>query len=116
VVDPLLRPPAGEAGTVDAVICGVPVADTLKRVAPDGDTVTGTVDRSGLVAVQTPQAFRADVLRRAHAAEGDATDDAGLVEALGGVVRVVPGEAHNVKVTLPADLAFLEVVVAGVAP
>jgi 2-C-methyl-D-erythritol 4-phosphate cytidylyltransferase len=120
VVEPLLQPPAVGAGgmdaVVDAVVCAVPVADTLKRVGDDGATVAGTVDRAGLVAVQTPQAFRAGALRRAHAAGADATDDAALVEALGGVVRVVPGEAHNVKVTLPSDLALLEVIVASAAP
>jgi 2-C-methyl-D-erythritol 4-phosphate cytidylyltransferase len=115
VVEPLL-PGDRSAPEVDAVVCGLPVADTLKRLADDGATVTGTVDRSGLVAVQTPQAFRADVLRRAHADGADATDDAALVEALGGVVQVVPGEAHNVKVTLPSDLAFLQMVVAGAVP
>lgn len=116
VVGPLLQPPAVGAAPLDAVICGVPVADTLKRVAADGTTVIGTVDRASLVAVQTPQAFRASVLRRAHADGGDATDDAGLVEAMGGTVRVVPGETHNLKVTVPADLAVLEVVAAGLAP
>ncbi len=115
VVEPLLQSPAAGAGPVDAVVCAVPVADTLKRVGNDGATVTGTVDRAGLVAVQTPQAFRADALRRAHAGGADATDDAALVEALGGVVRVVPGEAHNVKVTLPSDLALLEVIAANAA-
>jgi 2-C-methyl-D-erythritol 4-phosphate cytidylyltransferase len=93
---------------VDGVVCGLAVADTLKRVGADGSTITGTVDRSTIVAVQTPQAFRASVLRRAHAAGGDATDDAALVEAVGGTVRVVPGEPHNVKLTVPSDLALLE--------
>lgn len=102
VVAPLFRE------DVDGVVCGLAVADTLKRVGADGSTVTGTVDRSAIVAVQTPQAFRASVLRRAHAEGGDATDDAALVEALGGTVRVVPGEPHNVKLTLPSDLALLE--------
>lgn len=114
VVEPLLQPPADGLPPPDAVICAVPVVDTLKRV--DGAIVTGTVERAGLVAVQTPQAFRADALRRAHARGADATDDAGLVEAMGGVVRVVPGEPHNVKVTLPSDLALLEVLAAPVAP
>jgi 2-C-methyl-D-erythritol 4-phosphate cytidylyltransferase len=54
--------------------------------------------------VQTPQAFRADLLRGAHAAGDEATDDAGLVEARGATVRVVPGDPRNVKVTTPADL------------
>ena len=62
--------------------------------------------RHDLVTVQTPQAFRADVLRQAHAAGGEATDDAGLVEAQGATVRVVAGEPRNIKVTTPADLAM----------
>jgi 2-C-methyl-D-erythritol 4-phosphate cytidylyltransferase len=86
----------------DAAVPGVAVADTLKRV--DGTRVVETVDRAGLVAVQTPQAFRADALRTAHTGEGDATDDAALVEAAGGTVVVVPGEVTNFKVTEPADL------------
>jgi 2-C-methyl-D-erythritol 4-phosphate cytidylyltransferase len=86
----------------DGAVPGVVVADTLKRV--DGNRVVETVDRAGLVAVQTPQAFRADVLRVAHARRGEATDDAALVEASGGRVVVVPGEPANVKVTEPADL------------
>ncbi len=104
VVAPLLA----DEEDVDGVVCGIAVADTLKRVDGDGTTVMGTVDRASLVAVQTPQAFRAAVLRRAHAAGGDATDDAALVESIGGKVRVVPGEAHNVKLTVPSDLALLE--------
>jgi len=88
----------------DAAVPGVPVPDTLKRVADDH--VVETVSRDGLVAVQTPQAFGADVLRAAHARGGDATDDAALVEAAGGRVVVVPGDPANIKVTTPADLAF----------
>ncbi len=98
---------------VDGVVCGLAVADTLKRVGPDGSTVEGTVERSALVAVQTPQAFRARVLRRAHSSRADATDDAALVEAMGGVVRVVPGDPLNVKLTVPSDLALLEQLVGG---
>ena len=86
----------------DAAVPGVAVADTLKRV--DGTRVVETVDRVGLVAVQTPQAFRADVLRAAPAGGGDATDDAALVELAGGTVVVVAGEVTNFKVTEPADL------------
>jgi 2-C-methyl-D-erythritol 4-phosphate cytidylyltransferase len=86
----------------DAAVPGVALADTVKRV--DDGVVVSTVDRLGLVSVQTPQAFRAEVLRRAHEAGGDATDDAGLVEALGATVRVVPGDPRNVKVTTPDDL------------
>jgi len=81
----------------------VPVVDTLKRV--DGERVVETVSRQTLVAVQTPQAFRAGALRAAHAVDADATDDAALVEAAGGTVVVVPGEPDNLKVTNPRDLA-----------
>jgi 2-C-methyl-D-erythritol 4-phosphate cytidylyltransferase len=92
----------------DAAIPGVPVSDTIKQVGRDdrGDqVVVETIDRSQLVAVQTPQAFRADLLRLAHAEGADATDDAGLVEAVGGTVVVVPGEPANLKITGPHDLA-----------
>jgi len=89
-----------------AAILGVPVSDTIKQVA-DG-VVVNTPPRDQLVAVQTPQAFVADVLRRAHAAAGVATDDAGLVEALGESVVVVAGERSNIKVTNPEDLDHLK--------
>ncbi|HUF84316.1 MAG TPA: 2-C-methyl-D-erythritol 4-phosphate cytidylyltransferase [Acidimicrobiia bacterium] len=90
----------------DAAVPGLPVPDTLKRV--DGTRVVETVTRQGLFAVQTPQAFRAAALRRAHAGEPDATDDAALVEAAGGTVVVVPGDPRNLKVTAPGDLAMAE--------
>jgi 2-C-methyl-D-erythritol 4-phosphate cytidylyltransferase len=86
----------------DAAIPGVPITDTVKRVV-DG-RVLGTLKREELVAVQTPQAFAADVLRRAHAGAGEATDDAALVEAAGGRVMVVPGDPANTKITLRTDL------------
>jgi 2-C-methyl-D-erythritol 4-phosphate cytidylyltransferase len=91
----------------DAAIPALAVSDTVKRV--DGERVIETVPRDGLVVVQTPQAFRSEVLRRAHAGDTratgrDASDDAMLVEELGGVVRIVPGEARNLKITVPADL------------
>ena len=86
----------------DAAIPGLPVTDTVKRV--DGTHAVETVDRAHLVTVQTPQAFRADVLRRVHSAGGDATDDAAFVEASGGTVVVVPGESRNIKITDPTDL------------
>jgi 2-C-methyl-D-erythritol 4-phosphate cytidylyltransferase len=105
-----LATPALFAAVVDAVragadgaVPGVPVADTLKRV--DGERVVETVDRTSLVTVQTPQAFRVSALRAAHASEADATDDAALVEAAGGTVVVVPGEPTNFKITEPVDLA-----------
>ena len=79
-----------EAGA-DAAVPGLASPDTVKRV--DGDVVVETLDRSELVLVQTPQAFRADALRAAHVGDPDATDDAALVERAGGKVVVVPGTA-----------------------
>ncbi|MCZ7528138.1 MAG: 2-C-methyl-D-erythritol 4-phosphate cytidylyltransferase [Acidimicrobiia bacterium] len=90
----------------DAAVPGLPVPDTLKRVV--GDRVVETVGRDDLVAVQTPQAFRAAALRSAHATGADATDDAALVEAAGGSVVVVPGDPRNLKVTGPRDLLVAE--------
>jgi 2-C-methyl-D-erythritol 4-phosphate cytidylyltransferase len=87
----------------DGAVPGLPVGDTLKRVGPDGG-VEETVARTGLWAVQTPQAFVADTLRRAQASGGDATDCAGLVEAGGGRVKVVDGDPRLLKVTSKADL------------
>jgi 2-C-methyl-D-erythritol 4-phosphate cytidylyltransferase len=87
----------------DAAVPAIPVPDTLKRI--DGTRVVATVDRADLVAVQTPQAFRAAALRDAHTTGGEASDDAALVEAAGGVVVVVPGDPRNIKITQPADLA-----------
>jgi 2-C-methyl-D-erythritol 4-phosphate cytidylyltransferase len=93
---------------VAGVVPGVPVADTLKLLAPGHDrAVAATLDRASVVAVQTPQAFRADVLRRAHAEGGNATDDAALVEAIGGRVLVVDGEQQNRKLTTRGDLDAL---------
>ncbi len=88
----------------DGAVPGMPVSDTLKRVGADG-AVLETVERDSLYAVQTPQAFPADVLRRALASGVDATDCAGLVEASGGRVKVVPGDPQLLKVTTADDLA-----------
>jgi len=93
---------------VSGAICAVPVTDTLKRVHGDPTVVGETVERHGVVAVQTPQAFAAGVLRAAHAPGDDATDDAALVESLGATVRVVPGDPFNVKLTVPEDLVWAE--------
>jgi 2-C-methyl-D-erythritol 4-phosphate cytidylyltransferase len=86
----------------DGAVPGIAVSDTIKRA--DGGRVVETLDRSSLVAVQTPQAFRADALREAHASGAIATDDAALVESFGGTVVVVPGEPENLKVTTARDL------------
>ena len=95
----------------DAVVPVLPVVDTVKRV--DGDRVVGTVDRADLRAVQTPQGFRLSVLVEAHRAAGATlTDDAGLVEAGGGLVVTVPGSEEAFKVTRPFDLLVAEAVLA----
>jgi 2-C-methyl-D-erythritol 4-phosphate cytidylyltransferase len=100
-------------GGADGAVPGLTPSDTIK-VVDDAQRVTGTLDRRTLVAVQTPQAFRAEVLRRAHEkARPGATDDAMLVEALGATVRVVPGEPGNLKITTRADLRAAEQLLAG---
>ena len=105
VVERVLAP-LGEGW--DGAIPSLPVADTLKRADRDG-TVLETVDRTNLHAVQTPQAFLAPALREALAGElGSATDCAALVEARGGRVRLVEGDARLLKVTTASDLAFVE--------
>jgi 2-C-methyl-D-erythritol 4-phosphate cytidylyltransferase len=91
----------------DGAVPVLPVADTVKRV--EGDRVVETLPRGDIVAVQTPQAFLADVLRQALA--GDvyaATDCSSLVEAAGGRVKAVEGDSRMVKVTDPSDLALVE--------
>ncbi len=91
-----------EAGHL-AAIPVVPVTDSLRRV--EG----GSVDRSQFLAVQTPQGFSFETIQRAHAAGGDATDDASLVDALGVEVDHVDGDPQNIKVTVAADLALAEI-------
>lgn len=102
---------AAVRGGADAAVPALPVSDTLKRVTEwggSGGVVAGTVSRDGLFAVQTPQAFRREVLVAAHAGVPEATDDAALVEAAGGTVVAVPGEAAAHKVTTAADLVVVE--------
>ncbi len=93
---------AAVSAGADAAVPVVPVTDTLREVGG------GTVDRARFVAVQTPQAFRAEVLRAAHAGEPEGTDDASLVEAGGGRVVTVDGDPANIKITTPVDLALAE--------
>jgi 2-C-methyl-D-erythritol 4-phosphate cytidylyltransferase len=97
-------------GGCDAAIAAAPVTDTVKEC--DGETVVRTLDRSRLWAVQTPQAFRREALERALDQDdeilGAATDDAALVEALGGTVRLVRAPRENLKVTTPFDLRVAE--------
>jgi 2-C-methyl-D-erythritol 4-phosphate cytidylyltransferase len=117
---------------VDAVVAATPVADTIKEVAiaevissdagPGDDTsgtprVTRTLDRRGLWAVQTPQAFRRSVLERVLAeASGEllarATDDAWLVEQAGGAVVILPSPGENLKITTRMDLRLAELILA----
>ena len=93
------------AAGADAAVPAIAVSDTIKVVDAEG-TVVATPDRATLVAVQTPQAFRADVLRKAHASGSDGTDDAALVEAIGCRVVTVAGEPTNRKITDRADLEW----------
>jgi 2-C-methyl-D-erythritol 4-phosphate cytidylyltransferase len=89
----------------DGAVPGIRPVDTIKQVDENG-VVGATLERGELRAVQTPQAFRAETLRRAHQAGERATDDATLVEAQGGKVVVVLGDLQNIKITHEADLAY----------
>ncbi len=106
----LIRESIEAAIKTGAAVVGLPPKDTIKRVAQPNRLET--LDRSQLVQIQTPQTFRSDVIRRAYrtAAEKKAfsTDDAALVEQMGGEVAVVPGEWINIKITSPEDLIFAE--------
>ena len=90
-----------------AVVPGLPVTDTVKVVDASG-RVTGTPDRAMLRAIQTPQAFLREVLVHAHSSGAQATDDAALVERIGGHVRVVDGDPLAFKITTADDLAHAE--------
>lgn len=99
----------------NAAIAAVPVKDTIKAVETAG-WVTATPDRGRLWAVQTPQAFAADLLKKAYAQAAEegylGTDDAGLVERLGSGVQVVQGDYRNIKITTPEDIIFAEAILA----
>jgi 2-C-methyl-D-erythritol 4-phosphate cytidylyltransferase len=99
-----------ELGSDAAGVPALEVSDTLKRV--ESGVVTETVPRDALFAVQTPQIFETELLRRAHDAprvpSSPATDDASLVEALGARVRILAGEPRNLKVTRPEDVHLVE--------
>jgi 2-C-methyl-D-erythritol 4-phosphate cytidylyltransferase len=100
------------APEADAVIAAAPVSDTIKQVAGDGRSVSATLDRSTLWAVQTPQVFRRAALERALGGSDEvlaqATDDAWLIERAGGVVHVVGSDPANLKITTPEDLRIAE--------
>ncbi len=107
------RPVAGHGvfrAVVDAVLAGADAAVPVVPVTDSLRTVEGRpVDRSGLVAVQTPQGFQVDVLRSAHGEGDTATDDASLVDRLGFTVVHVEGDPTNMKITAPHDLRLAEV-------
>lgn len=96
-----------------AVIPALPVVDTIKSV-DDSEHVAATIDRSRLRAVQTPQGFQRDVLQQVHADADidDVTDDAGLAEAAGIPVLIVPGHEEALKVTRPLDMVIAEAIIA----
>jgi 2-C-methyl-D-erythritol 4-phosphate cytidylyltransferase len=104
------------APEADAVIAAAAVTDTIKEVADDGRTVQRTLQRTRLWAVQTPQVFRRAALERAldvsDAQLAQATDDAWLVERMGGVVHVVGSDPHNMKITTRLDLRVAELLLA----
>jgi 2-C-methyl-D-erythritol 4-phosphate cytidylyltransferase len=105
---------AALAGGAEAAVPTLPVSDTIRTVDATGE-LGELVERSGLLAMQTPQGFRRDVLAKAHssATGTDATDDAALVEAIGGHVVAVRGDERAFKVTVPLDLALAEAVLRG---
>ena len=86
-----------------AVVPALAVVDTIKVTNSDGFVVS-TPDRATLVSIQTPQGFKTSALRDAHASASEATDDAALIEAAGGQVKVIRGEERAIKITTPADL------------
>jgi 2-C-methyl-D-erythritol 4-phosphate cytidylyltransferase len=102
---------AALAEGADAVVPGLAVTDTIKRVDSD-ERVLETVDRRELRAVQTPQGFRIAALVAAHEGAPEASDDAGLIEALGGTVVVVAGAEEAFKITRPWDLRVAEALAA----
>jgi len=111
VTGELIRAAVSAAAAAGAAVVAVPVTDTIKVAGPDG-SVKETPERGRLWAAQTPQVFRAALLRDAHRqALQDGfrgTDDSALVERLGHPVRLVPGTPENLKITTPADLALAD--------
>ena len=104
----LLKRVVAEAKHFGAAIAAVPLTDTIKQVDKH-NTVVATPLRETLVAVQTPQCFKFSLLWDAHSrATVQASDDAALVEEMGGVVRIIPGNYENIKLTTPHDLKVAE--------
>ncbi len=108
VTPELIERGIAEAQKTGASCCALPVPDTVKE-AGEGLTIIRTLDRTHLWLAQTPQVFRYDLLANAHATfEGDTTDDAAMIEALGGQVRLYPGSPRNLKVTTQEDLELVK--------
>lgn len=101
-------------GDYDGIITGVPVKETIKEVRPSGEDniVIRTLNRETLWAIQTPQVFRYEILMKAYEEAMNkgfySTDDAALVERIGGRIKVIMGRYDNIKVTTPEDIAIVE--------
>jgi len=111
ITAPIVEESIRIAAQVGAALVAVPVADTLKRVDAE-QAVVETISRQGLWLAQTPQTFRVDIIRAAHQRAQDegivVTDDAALIEKIGGTVQIVPGDRRNFKLTSPEDLRMAE--------
>ena len=111
VTEEVIRRTLLAAQNSGAAICAVPVKDTIKQADSDGN-VLATIPRESLWAVQTPQVFRADLIRRAYenayVHNHYGTDDASLVEYLGEKIKIVTGDYENIKITTPEDIPTAE--------
>ena len=111
VTEEVIRRTLLAAQSSGAAICAVPVKDTIKQADSDGN-VLATIPRESLWAVQTPQVFRADLIRRAYenayVHNHYGTDDASLVEYLGEEIKIVTGDYENIKITTPEDIPTAE--------
>ena len=96
------------AERIGSAIAATPIVDTLKRV--EGQRISGTLERDGVWAAGTPQAFRTEVLRQALASGREATDEAALCEALSIPVAVVPVSRLGFKITTPEDLEIADAI------
>lgn len=104
----LIRRAASPADDVEALVPATPLSDSIRRLMPCGTSTCA--NRADFVAVQTPQSFRASLLRNAYARpwSADMTDDASVAEAAGADITIFPGETSNIKITNPGDIAIAE--------
>jgi len=111
VTEELIEKAVKAARSFGTAVIGVPVKDTVKLVAGSGSRVARTLNRKELWQAQTPQVFKAALIRKAYAkVRGKFTDDAMLVERLGIPVKMIPGSYENFKITTPEDLELMEAV------